>query len=82
MPQTLIGSQWLDEIEAAAALELPLETVHRFYEMMLADKRVPVAYYRGPTIPLLNGYTLMALRGRVQEQPQEPKQPNKRRRTK
>jgi len=73
MPQTVIGSQWFDENEAAAALELPLEIVHNFYMRMLADKRTPVAYHKGAGIPMLSGFTINALKGRAQ-------QPSKRRR--
>lgn len=69
MPQTVIGSQWFDEAEAASILELPIETVHTFYERMLADKRVPVAYHKGAGIPMLNGYTIMALKGLPQQLP-------------
>jgi hypothetical protein len=67
MPQTIVGSEWFDENEAAAALELPLGTVHRFYEAMLAEKRVPKAFYKGAGIVLLSGFTIMALRGRQQQ---------------
>lgn len=66
MPSTILDSQWLDELEAATALGLPLETVHRFFEAMLSDKRVPVAYYKGAGIPLLSGVTLRLLAGRPQ----------------
>ncbi len=75
MPATIIGSQWFDENEAAAILELPLEIVHRFFELMLADKRVPVAFHKGAGIPMLNGYTIVALRGRAQQQEQTQPEP-------
>ena len=79
MPSTIIGSQWFDENEVAEILELPLETVQRFYESMLADPRVPVAYHKGAGIPMLNGYTIIALRGRQQPEPPASKRRHARR---
>ncbi len=79
MPSTILGSQWFDENEAAAILELPLETVKRFFERMLADKRVPVAYHKGAGIPMLNGFTIIALRGRPQPEPPASKRRHARR---
>ncbi len=71
MPQTILGSEWFTEEEAAAALEMPLEIVHNFYMRMLADPRTPVAY-KGDRVPALSGFTITALKGRAQ-------QPSKRR---
>jgi hypothetical protein len=73
MPQTILGTEWFTEEAAAAILELPLDIVHRYFERMLADKRVPVAYHKGGGIPMLNGFTIVALRGRAQQPEQQPK---------
>ncbi len=74
MPQTILGTEWFTEEEAAAILELPLPVIHRFFEMMLAEPRTPVAF-KGDHVPALNGFTIMSLKGRPQ-----PEQPAKRRR--
>ncbi len=71
MPQTILGSEWFTESEAAAALEMPLSITHNFFVRMLADPRTPVAYKGG--VPALSGFTITALKGRAQ-------QPSKRRR--
>lgn len=63
MSHTILDTTWLDENEAAAALELPLEVVHRYYERMIAEGKVPVAYYKGAGTPLLNGFALRQLAG-------------------
>ncbi len=79
MSHTILDTSWLDENEAAEALELPLETVHRFYERMAVDPRVPKAFYKGAGIVLLNGFTLSALKGLAQSK-QEPQKPAAKRR--
>lgn len=66
MPQTCIGSSWYDEEEAARAFELDRDTVHAFYQRIIAEGREPISYYKGPGIPLLSGYTLRQLLGQRQ----------------
>jgi hypothetical protein len=64
---TIINNSWYDENGASEATGIPMDIVHTFYEAMLADERVPKAYYKGAGIVMLSGFTINALNGRAQQ---------------
>ncbi len=66
MPQTIIRSQFFTDLEAAAILELPLETVRAFYRHMLTVTGTAVMMKTDPqtgnSVHALSGATIVALR--------------------
>lgn len=57
--KTIIGSCFYTALEASQELEMPIERVKKLYAEIVAEGKEPVAYYQGPSEPMLSGHTLL-----------------------
>lgn len=78
MPSTIIDTRFYTALEAAQDLEMPIERVNQFYAAVVAAGKEPVAYYQGAAEPMLSGKVLRLLKGRAQQEQQQPKPTYKR----
>ncbi len=69
MPSTILGNRFYSALEASQDLELPLEAVEKRFAEIVAEGKEPVAYYQGPTEPMLSGYTLLRRFAHLPEPP-------------
>ncbi len=58
MPATVIGSHFYTAQEAAHDFGLPIEQVEKFFAEIVSEGIEPVAYYQGPCVVMLSGYTI------------------------